>query len=138
MHILNFEEPVTFVADEHPIVNDEDYCEVITTPPRIEWNINGSGNYMMCGDAGDSKEDLIERVKDTVLFEKFFYDEAEGKDFSDYGLEAPTVYDHEECDYSAVKNIGNYINNCDYDDRYSDIKSELLKIAKQKIRIIVT
>lgn len=33
--ITEFTESKSMLCDEHPIVNDKDYCEVITIPPSV-------------------------------------------------------------------------------------------------------
>ena len=55
--LTNFEAGKTFLADEHPIVNDRDYCEVLTTPDILSYTVNGTKCHIQ--KVNSSKEELI-------------------------------------------------------------------------------
>ena len=126
-----YEEPVTFVAEDSPIVNDPDYIEVITTAPTIHYSYDGI-ECAITGDKKDTLTDLIKKVKSSVAWDKWFHDNADGHDFKDYGLNSPRVYDHEEDDFFTIRNIGNYVNNCFHDE---EVMLELHQIAEEEIKV---
>lgn len=133
--ITEFEQGTTFLADEHPIVNDKDYCEVLTTPEVLKYTVNGTKCHMQ--KVNSSKEELIKEIIPQVIFNEWF-EENWSKNFSDFGILAPKVYDHEEDDSFTVDSIDNFVNNCKHDDCYEEYIAKLQEIAEKETTVDVT
>lgn len=135
VRIGEFKPSVTIVADEHPIVNDDDYCEVITTPPALDFTCNGT-HLRTVGEANESRDDLIAKIPSMVAYDEWF--ERHWSDsFSDHGLDAPVVYDYEEDRTYAVTSIDNYVNNCYWDENYESVIRELKALALKEIEVVI-
>lgn len=103
LKILNFEEGKTFLADESPVVNDKDYCEIDKTPSTLTYEVDGFGNHHVSG-KGLTKEELISQAVKTTAFEVWF-DEHCLDTFEEVGMDAPEIYDPEDNKRSIVKGI---------------------------------
>lgn len=132
--ITEFEKGTTFLADEHPVVNDNDYCEVVTTPSTLKYEVNGYRNLI---NGHNSKEELIKQIIPQTIFQEQF-EENWSKNFSDFGISAPSVYDFEEDGFFKVDSIDNFVNNCTHDDCYSEYMEKLQEIAEKEFTVKVT
>ena len=132
--ITEFEEGTTFLADENPIVNDRDYCEVLTTPSTLKYEVNGCKNIT---NGHNSKEELIKQIIPQTIFQEWF-EENWSKEFSDFEISAPSVYDFEEDDFFTVSSIDNFVNNCKHDDCYEEYIAKLQEIAEKEFKVEVT
>ena len=133
--IEKYEPGTTFMADTNPVVNDEDYVDVITTSPRIHYTYDGV-QCSMYGNKTDNLNDLIPKVKEQVAWDVWF-EENQDKTFSEIGEEAPSVYDYEEDEWYSLDGISNYVYNCKFEDDYEKIINKLRNIAKQTIDITI-
>lgn len=131
--ITDFIEGKTIMVDEHPIVNDKDYVDIITTPNELHFRYDGC-NHLITGK--QSKDELIEKMKSQVLFNVWFENNWMNN-FSDYGIKPPVVYDHEEDADYEVNSIDNFINNCKTDKSYSNYINVLTKIAENEYKITI-
>ena len=130
---IKFNEGETFVSDINPVVNDPDYIEVLTTANELHFEYNGCGHIIR---SRKNKKEMIAEMKKTIIFDSWF-EENWLKKFSDFGISAPIVYDHEEDENYAVDDIDNFINNCKNDDEYQMYKDKLQEIAENEYAIIV-
>lgn len=132
--LTEFIEGKSVLVDEHPVVNDSDYVDIVTTPNELHYNYDGAN---CChSKIGATKNELLTTVIQLVLFDKF-YEIHFGETFEDIGLPAPIVYDYEEMESSPVKSICNYIDNCKLDKNYPIVRRQLIEIAKNEIPIII-
>lgn len=133
--ITEFKQGTTFLADEHPIVNDRDYCEVLTTPNVLNYTVNGTKCHIQ--EVNSSKEELIKQIIPQTIFDEWF-EENWSKNFSDFGISAPSVYDFEEDNFFKVDSIDNFVNNCKHDDCYREYMAKLQEIAEKEFTVKVT
>ena len=129
--ITDFIEGKTTVVDEHPIVNDKDYVDIVTTPNELHYSYDGC-NHMITGN--QSKEELIEKMKSQVLFNTWFENHWMNN-FSDYGIVTPVIYDWEEDANYEVDSIDNFVNNCKHDTCYDTYIKELTKLAEDEYTV---
>lgn len=133
--ITEFEQGTTFLADENPIVNDRDYCEVLKTPDILNYTVNGTKCHIQ--KVNSSKEELIKESIPQVIFNEWF-EENWSKTFSDLGISAPLVYDFEEDDFFKVDSIDNFVNNCTQDSCFKEYRTKLQEIAEKEFTVDVT
>ena len=91
--VRDFEEGTTFLATEHPIVDDKEYCEVLKTPSKLRYEVDGC----ICGVTGYNMtydELLTQAIKSATFGE--WMEHNWKTTFSDVGLPAPEVFDFEE------------------------------------------
>ena len=55
--------------------------------------------------------------------------------FSDYGIQAPVIYDFEEDTKYAVDSIDDFVNNCKHENCYHTYINALQKIAEDEYSI---
>lgn len=136
--ITKYEEPVTMVVDEHPIVNDPDYVDVVTTAPTLHYIVDGA-ECSTYGAKDDSFEDTLQKVTQTVIFQKWL-EENQYKTYDEIGVEAPLIYDPEEFTESAPSNVFDFIYNCRWlltDKEYEELKQPLMELALQEYEVII-
>lgn len=137
LEVIDFIEGTTMVVDEHPIVNDKDYVDVIQTPNELKYLLNGEYNSIT--ETNATYEQLLEKAIETAVWNEWFYNcYGEDKQFNELKLSAPSVETEEGI--ILVKNIGQFINNGKTllpITEYNKVKQQLLEIAKTEVEIIV-
>ena len=132
LKVTEFKQGFSAYVDEHPVVNDKDYCDVVEVCSTLSYAINGDDSYGIRGDSkDDTREDLLAKAIPQVIFNEW-YEENWLKCFSDFGLEAPVIYDHEEDTRHVVNDIDDYYNNCRDDANYGKILAQLQEIAEKE------
>ncbi len=132
--ITDFEKGEAVLVDEHPIVNDKDYCEVVETVSRIHYSWDGCHFLHRGKSKDDSKEELIEAIIPKVIL-GCWMEENQYNEFTDYGIEPPVVYDWEEDSYYKVNSIDNFVNNCKEEECYLDLMQQLQKVAESEYTV---
>lgn len=124
----------TVLVDEHPIVNDKDYCEIVETKAELHYSYDGC-NFLETGKSKDTpKEELVKNIIPKVIL-SYWQEENWDKQFSDVGIEAPRVYDWEEDAHYKVNDIDNYVNNCSHDENYGNVINALQQIAEREYAV---
>ena len=127
--LLEFKDSETFIADEHPIVNDDDYCEVITTLPRLTYECDGV-TCAISGSVGETKSDLVGQIIPKVLFDTW-YEDNWTKTFEEIGLDNP-IYDS-----LVIKGVDDFISNCKRHVNYDIIIGKIISIANSEYEVVV-
>ena len=141
--IIEYTEKKSSLVDEHPVVNDKDYAEVVTVPPSVSFRYVGknTGTHSITGSVDDTYDDLITKVMDNVTWNTWYYEmDGQGKSFSELGLDVPRVYDYESGECVSVDSVGDFIDNCRGlvdRDFYDSVKWELFKIAVDNVFVRV-
>ena len=137
LEVIDFIEGTTMVVDEHPIVNDKDYVDVIQTPNELKYLFNGTYNSVT--GTNKSYNELLEKAIETEVWNEWFYNRyGEDKQFNEVKIPAPSVETEEGT--ILVKNIEQFINNAKTllpITEYNKLKQQLLEIAKTEVEIIV-
>lgn len=134
--IIEYEQGTSILADESPVVNDKDYCEVVETVSRLRYTWNGFDSGVR-GSKDTTKEELIEKIIKQSKWDAWTEDIMhQGKTFADFCLDAPEVYDHELDETYVVNSIDNFINNCQDDDCYDEVITQLKKIASNEYEVV--
>ena len=132
---ISFEQGQSVLVDEHPVVNDKDYCEVVETSSVLKYEWNGYGSLIR---GKTSKEELIARAIEQSKWDAWTEDNMyQGNVFADFGLDAPEVYDFEEDAIYSVNGIDDFINNCRFDDCYDEVIRQLKEIASKEYVVII-
>ncbi|MBQ6220106.1 MAG: hypothetical protein IJH63_10215 [Methanobrevibacter sp.] len=132
LKIINFEKGTTFLADEHAIVNDDEFCEIMETASSLTYELEGFGEHSV-SQKGASKEELIKMAVKNAIFDVWFEDHMYDS-FADVGLTAPIVQG------KPVADIDDFINNCNWilsDDEFNRVKQQLIDVAVKEVDMIV-
>ena len=124
------------VVDEHPIVNDKDYIDVIQTPNELKYLVDGTYNSVT---GTSTYTELLETAIERTVWNEWFYNRyGEDKQFNEVKIPAPSVETEEG--KILVKNIEDFINNGKTllpITEYNKVKKRLLEIAKTEVEITV-
>lgn len=115
--------------------NDSAY-DKIKLGAELTYSFDGC-KYSVKGDVDSTKEDCINLLKEKIpqiIFDEWF-EENWTKEFSDFGLDDPKVYDFEEGRTNAVKGIGDFVNNCSFDDCYDEVIEQLKEVASKEYEV---
>lgn len=129
--LTKYRQGETCLVDENPIVNDEEYCEVVEIPSKLEYEYDGVKCHCTGNNKDTSKEELIQKIIPETIFNVWFEDNWT-KNFSDFGLESPKVFSFEEDSHFNVQGIDDYVSNCKFDENYNKIISQLQQIAESE------
>lgn len=136
LEVIDFIEGTTMVVDEHPIVNDKDYIDVIQTPNELKYLVDGTYNSVT---GTSTYTELLETAIERTVWNEWFYNRyGEDKQFNEVKIPAPSVETEEG--KILVKNIEDFINNGKTllpITEYNKVKKRLLEIAKTEVEITV-
>lgn len=135
--LITHTEGKKITADEHPIVNDKHYCEIIEINPSIKYTYDGVKGGCIADNFDDTLTDIKDKATRKIAFDEWF-EENWTKSFSDFGFAAPIVYDEEEDEEYELNSIDQFINNgrnLMLKDDFDAIKSVLTDIAMEEIEV---
>lgn len=126
--ITGYDDGKTIVADEHPVVNDKNYADVVKTKATLHYTYSG----VKCNIKGENKETLMETMKQRVIFDTFM-EEHEAEDFEDVGLESPEV------NGEKVHSLFDYVYSCRKIDKdnYKKVLMSIREVAKNEYTVKV-